>query len=110
MDRPLKIAVVGAGFWSQFQIPAWLELSNVECIAVCDIRADKAKGLAERFRIPRHFQDPEELLQAVRPDVLDVITSPETHRDIVAFAARHRIPVICQKPLANDFETARQDG
>jgi predicted dehydrogenase len=107
MDRPLKIAVIGAGFWSQFQLPAWLELPNVECIAVGDIGADKAKALAERFRVPRHFQDPNALVQTVRPDVLDVITSPETHRDMVALAAKHRIPVICQKPLANDLETAR---
>ncbi|MGA7394845.1 MAG: Gfo/Idh/MocA family oxidoreductase [Terrimicrobiaceae bacterium] len=108
MEPPLKIAVIGAGFWSQFQIPAWLELSNVECVAVCDINADKAKALAERFGVPRHFHDPEELLRVVRPDLLDVITSPETHRDMVALAARHRIPVICQKPLANDLETARE--
>ena len=106
MEHPLKIAVIGAGFWSQFQIPAWLELSNVECVALCDINADKAKALADRFHVPKHFQDPEELLRVERPDILDVITSPETHRDMVALAARHRIPVICQKPLANDLGTA----
>jgi predicted dehydrogenase len=108
MEHPLKIAVIGAGFWSQFQVPAWLELSNAECIAVCDIQPDKAKALAERFHVPRHFQDPEELLRVVGPGLLDVITSPETHRDMVALAARHQIPVICQKPLANDLETARE--
>jgi predicted dehydrogenase len=108
MEPPLKVAVIGAGFWSQFQIPAWLELPNVECVAVCDINADKAKSLADRFRVPRHFQDPEELLRSTRPDVVDVITSPETHRDMVALAARHRVPVICQKPLANDLKTAEE--
>ena len=108
MESPRKIAVLGAGFWSQFQIPAWLELSGVECAALCDIDGAKAKGLADRFGVPRHFDDPEELLRSVRPDILDVITSPETHRDMVALAAKHGVPVICQKPLANDLKTARE--
>jgi predicted dehydrogenase len=100
--------VIGAGFWSQFQIPAWLELPDLECVAVCDIQADKANAVAERFGVRRHFQDPEEMLRVAHPDLVDVITSPETHRDMVALAARHQIPVICQKPLANDFETAQE--
>ena len=110
MESPRKIAVLGAGFWSQFQIPAWLELSDVECAALCDIDGAKAKALADRFGVPKYFDDPEELLGSVRPDILDVITSPETHRDMVALAAKHRIPVICQKPLANDLKTAKGDG
>jgi D-apiose dehydrogenase len=108
MDRPLRVAVIGAGFWSRFQVPAWLELPNVQCVAVCDLQADRAKALADRFRVASHFQDPEELVRVAGPDLVDVITSPETHRDMVALAARHRIPVICQKPLANDLETARE--
>jgi AraC-like DNA-binding protein len=35
-------------------------------------------------------------------------TDPETHGDLVECALRHKIPVICQKPLAPDFETARE--
>ncbi len=108
MEPPLKVAVIGAGFWSQFQIPAWLELPNVECVAVCDINGDKTKSLADRFQISGRFQDADELLRIIRPDVLDVITSPETHRDMVALAAKHRVPVICQKPLANDLKTAKE--
>ncbi len=28
---PLRIAVVGCGFWSRFQIPAWREIAGIEC-------------------------------------------------------------------------------
>jgi D-apiose dehydrogenase len=103
---PLRIAVIGCGFCSQFQIPAWRELRNVECVAVCDTEPERAKAAADRFCVPKHFRDPEDLFQTVHPDVVDVITGPETHRDLVERAVRHRIPVICQKPLAPDFKTA----
>ena len=67
MESPRKIAVLGAGFWSQFQIPAWLELSDVECAALCDIDGAKAKALADRFGVPKYFDDPEELLRFGAP-------------------------------------------
>lgn len=104
---PLRVAVFGCGFWSRFQIPAWLELPGTECVAVCDLDLNRANALADRFGVPRRFQDPEQLLQEVRPDVVDVITSPATHRDMVELAVRYRTPVICQKPMADDFETAQ---
>ncbi len=33
MDN-LRFAVIGAGFWSRFQLAAWRELDGVECVAV----------------------------------------------------------------------------
>ena len=105
---PVRIATLGCGFWSRFQIPAWLELPGVECVAVCDIDPDKAKVVADRFGVPERFRDPDELLRRIQPDLVDIITSPETHRELVELAARHRVPVICQKPMANDLETAQQ--
>jgi predicted dehydrogenase len=104
----LKIAIFGCGFWSRYQIPAWLELSDVECIAVCDVDSTKTKVIGDRFGIPMRFENPEELFRSVRPDVVDIITSPATHRELVELAAKHQIPVICQKPMANDFETAQK--
>lgn len=62
--------------------------------------------MAERFRIPASYQSPEALVEELHPELLDIITSPETHPEMVAVAATHGIAAICQKPLANDFATA----
>jgi D-apiose dehydrogenase len=106
--KTLRIAVFGCGFWSRYQIPAWLELPDVECIAACDVNPSKTKVISDRFGIPMRFDNPEELFRTVRPDVVDIITSPPTHSHLVELAAEHRVPVICQKPMANDFETAQR--
>ena len=47
----LKLAVLGAGWWStSYQIPAWLEFKNqVDLVAVCDRDLTKAQAIAERL-------------------------------------------------------------
>lgn len=92
--------MVGAGFWSRFQLAAWKELESAECVAVCDRVRRRAEERAEEFGVPRAYDDPEELLRREQIDFLDVVTSPETHAGLVLLAAARKIPVICQKPMA----------
>jgi len=108
LGQELRVAILGCGFWSRFQIPAWLELPNVRCLAVCDWSAERAEATARRFQIPRFYGDASDLMANEKADVVDIITSPDTHRDLVLLAASHRTPVICQKPMAGDFATAKE--
>jgi len=105
----IKIAVFGCGFWSQFQIGGWLELPGVEITALYNRTLEKARMRAKEFGI-QHFYDDAELLLKNHPeiDVVDIITDVDTHPTFVALAAKYGKHVICQKPMAPDFETARQ--
>jgi D-apiose dehydrogenase len=105
--KNLRVAVVGCGFWSRFQVPAWQELSNVDCVAVCDLDENQAKQTASAFGIKNFYAEAAKMIQEQRPDVLDVITSPATHRQMVELATLTKTPVICQKPMANDFAEAK---
>jgi D-apiose dehydrogenase len=105
--KNVRVAVVGCGFWSRFQVPAWQELSDVDCVAVCDVDQVKAEQTANAFDIKKSYTDAAEMLREQRPDVLDVITSPVTHRQMVELAAATKTPVICQKPMANTFSEAK---
>ena len=99
---------MGTGFWSQFQIPAWLEAGGVDLVAVYNRTVSKAEETAERFNIPKVYGDPEKLLQEEDLDFVDIITEVPAHAPLVLLAARHRVPVICQKPMAGDLETCRE--
>lgn len=102
----LRYAVVGPGFWAPFQISGWNEVGGVECVAVCGRDSGRTEAFARKHRL-RPFTDLDAMLSEVRPDFLDVITTVEAHADNVRAAARHRIPVICQKPMGRDLEEAR---
>ncbi|MEO7317525.1 MAG: Gfo/Idh/MocA family oxidoreductase, partial [Chthoniobacteraceae bacterium] len=105
--KELRFAIVGTGFWSRYQLAAWRELPGAQCVAVCNRTRAKAEALAAEFGVPAVFDDADAMLRKVRPDFLDVITDVETHAHFVQLAAAHRVPVICQKPLAPNLTTAR---
>jgi D-apiose dehydrogenase len=105
---PLRYAVLGTGFWSQFQISAWNEVGGVELAAVYNRTVSKAEKVAARFGAPKVFADPEELIRSEQLDFIDIITEIDAHAPLVYLAAKYRVPVICQKPLAPDLPTAEK--
>ena len=105
----LKLAVIGCGFWSSFQIAAWREFSrDVQLVAVCDRDAGRAEATARRFGGVTPYTDATEMLRREQPDVVDVITDVNTHASFVELAADHGVAVICQKPMASDLTTAQR--
>jgi predicted dehydrogenase len=105
---PTRIAVVGCGFWSQYQISSWRELPEANVVALCDVDPAKAEAVGRRFEINRIYNNADELLNSEHVDLLDVITTPQTHSEMVHVAARHKVPVICQKPLAPSLKVAEE--
>jgi predicted dehydrogenase len=104
----LRFAIIGAGFWARYQLAAWREIPGAHCVAIYNRTASKAAALADEFKVDAVFDDAEALIREVRPDFVDVITDVDSHATFVSLAARHRVPVICQKPMAPDLGTARE--
>src|SRR6478736_6493460 len=102
----LRFAILGTGFWSRYQLAGWRELPGVQCVAVYNRTRAKAEALATSHGIPSVYDDPERLIHEIRPDFIDVITDVDTHRQFVELAARHKIPVVCQKPMAASLADA----
>ncbi len=95
----LRIAGVGAGYFSRFHLEGWRDVAEAEVVAWCDSDPARADTVASAFGIARVFADAESMLDAVQPDLLDIVTPPPSHAALVAAAHGRGIPVICQKPL-----------
>ena len=106
----LKFAVIGTGFWANYQIPAWFEVGNVELVALYNRTRSKAEVLAQQFNVPHVYDQVEELLDrhAADLDFVDIITDVDTHASLSTLAASYGVDIICQKPMANNMESARQ--
>lgn len=104
--RELRFAVVGAGFWTRFQLAGWREAGGARCVAIANRTRAKAEALAREFGIPAVYDDADRMLRETKPDFVDVVTDPSTHARYVLLAAEHRIPVVCQKPMALSLDEA----
>lgn len=105
--KATRFAIFGTGFWARYQLAAWREFEDVECIALYNRTRSKAEQLASEFGVPAVYNDAEALLVTERPDFIDIITDVDTHAQFVKLAAAHRTPVICQKPMARNLDEAR---
>ncbi len=104
----MRFGICGAGFWAQYQLSAWQEIADTQCVAVCDPSEDRARTLAERFGIRSIYTSVEDMLDRESLDFIDVIASPASHEPLVLAAAKHRKPVICQKPMAETEAACRR--
>jgi len=104
----LRYAVLGTGFWANFQIAAWNEVGGVELVALYNRTVSKAEKMAQKFGAPSVYGDPEELLSHEQLDFIDIITEIDAHEPLVLLAAKYQVPVICQKPMAPNLETAEK--
>lgn len=105
--KKLRGAIIGTGFWANYQVPAWQELEGVELVAAYNRTAAKAEDIARKFGIPRVYTDVAEMIKTEKPDFVDIITDVDTHAQFTEIAARSGVPVICQKPMAPGLEAAR---
>jgi predicted dehydrogenase len=100
----IKVACLGAGYFSQFHIGSWLRIDGVSLVGICD--HDVAK--ADAFGRPA-FGCLSTMLVATTPDILDVILPPSGHKSAIqeAVAAGVRT-IICQKPFCTSLQEAKE--
>lgn len=101
----MRVAIVGLGFFAQFHIDAWLRLGQPFSIAgVADpdgIARDRYQALLRG--VPRYDSLPA-LLEECRPDVVDIVTRPDSHKELAEVAFGAGANVISQKPMAPSWQ------
>ena len=101
-------ALDAVGEGGRVEVTARREREGVECVALCDRECSKARKLAEEHGVQAVYEDAEELLKKEKPDFVDIITDVDSHSRLVHLAAKHKVPVICQKPMAPTLAEAEQ--
>ncbi|OGC01731.1 MAG: hypothetical protein A3G35_04535 [candidate division NC10 bacterium RIFCSPLOWO2_12_FULL_66_18] len=104
---PLRVALLGCGFASEFHLKAWRLVPGAEVVALCDPDPAKREARAREFGIGRTFASVLELIRGIQVDAYDVATPHMTHRTVTEQLVTTGKPVLCQKPLAGMLEDAR---
>jgi len=107
MTVPIRLAVAGTGYFSQFHFDAWHRCPEVDLIAVASLDQAAAEQIAQTSGA-KVFASAREMIETVDADLVDIITPPSTHLALVEACARRGVASICQKPFCGTIEMARR--
>jgi predicted dehydrogenase len=96
---PVRIAVVGLGYWGPNIVRNLVEHPNAELVAVCDQREEALLRIARRYPSVAMTTDLDEILAADEIEAVAIVTPVATHRPLAAAALRAGKHVFVEKPL-----------
>ncbi len=99
----IKVATVGAGYFSQFHHNSWERIADADLVGISDRNLHKIEKWGKRA-----YTDFAKMLQETQPDLVDVILPPAGHADAIRASLDAGVKaIICQKPFCNDLAEAR---
>jgi len=103
---PIRVAVLGAGYFAALHHEAWSRLPEARLVAIADLDPARAAAAAAPHGAAA-FDALAPMLAATAPDLLDIAAPPPAHAAAIraAIAAGIRA-VICQKPFCRDLAEA----
>jgi inositol 2-dehydrogenase len=75
-------------------------IAETRLVAVADPVGALAQEVAADFDVPRHYTDPQALIDDAAVDAVVIVSPTDTHRQLVVAAAQRGKPTFCEKPPA----------
>ncbi|MCL4180425.1 MAG: Gfo/Idh/MocA family oxidoreductase [Verrucomicrobia bacterium] len=107
-SRKIRVGVIGCGSVSRMYFPNLTACPFVELVAACDIRPERAKAAAEKFRIPNHYPGIERMLAGAPFDLLVNLTDMQEHEHLNRQAIEAGKHVWSEKPIANSHAAGQE--
>jgi len=95
----MKIGIVGCGIISRHHLAAATRYPGASVVGVADLHMASARAQAARFGVAHAFASLTELLN-LGPDVVHVLTPPDTHERLACEALAAGAHVYVEKPMA----------
>jgi predicted dehydrogenase len=102
-DRPVGIAVVGAGYWGANLVRNALQSPFTDLAVICDVDSDRAQALCSQNPLLTTTADYEAVLADPRVEAVAVATPPSTHVSVALAAIEAGKHVLVEKPLASTY-------
>lgn len=103
----IRVGIIGCGKMADQHAVQIQRIKDAEIIGVCDSEPLMAKQMSERFNIGRHFANVQEMLNAIKLDVVHITTPPSSHFPIGKMCLGAGCNVYIEKPFT--LNTAEAD-
>jgi len=103
-----RMIIIGAnGSATKRTIPALVDSEICEIVAIQSRNQEKLQQTCQTYNIPHYYQDSEEMLAKEEYDLVFIANPPFLHYQTIAQCLTHDVPIICEKPLARNYQEAQ---
>jgi predicted dehydrogenase len=106
LREPLRVAVVGLGYWGPNLVRALHDVEDAEVASICDLDPDALEVIGRRYPAVKRTTFIEEVLADDSLDAVAIATPVTTHFPLASAALRAGKHVFVEKPLAASSEEA----
>ncbi len=92
-DNELRIGIIGCGKMSRHHVKAVSRISNASIVAAADPMVDPDDPPEWFEKDLKYYKNAGELIAESKPDVLHIVTPPETHHSLAMLALDNGIHV-----------------
>lgn len=98
MTEPLRVGVIGLGYWGPNLARNFFEMSATDLVAVADLDADRLHHTAKRFQVPQATTNYRDFFD-MDLDAVVISTPPVTHYSIALDCLQHGLHTLVEKPF-----------
>lgn len=103
----MRVGIIGCGKIFPMHAVSVSKLDQVQLVAVCDVKEERARAAAETFGC-RFYTDYHQMFQQEKLDSVHICTPHYLHCEMALEAARRKIHVLTEKPMALSMEDAEK--
>jgi predicted dehydrogenase len=108
MATPIRVGIIGVGWGSVVQTPAFRAVPEYEVVALCSRRPERVAEAAEKLEIAETSTDWREFVGRDDLDLISVCTPVDLHAEQTIAAVQAGKHVLCEKPVAVDAADAQR--
>ena len=101
--KRIRTGLIGCGSVSHSYLPVLTQSPFVEVVSLCDIKPERARNQAEKFKVAHHYPNIEAMLAGEPFDFLIVTTDMQEHEKLNRRALETGKHVWSEKPIANSL-------
>jgi len=105
MQLPLKVALIGTGYFGRFHYAAWQRMPDVKLVGLLTQDVTEAARFQKTYGVETVYRDIGELLSG-DANLIDIVSPPNTHAKYIRQCVKNQKAVICQKPFCQSVDEA----
>lgn len=109
MAEKVRLGIIGTSGWAEMLYFGMLRgCADAEVVAICGRDGRRLQDVAGRYGVADTHGDYRDLLARTDLDAVAIVVPDDLHQQMALAAIDRGLHVLCEKPLANTAEDARQ--